>query len=88
MIHYLDLIRHWIAFIFQPFNFGPNISASVLTGGVVSMFIPVVRRYVGKRLRGILSAHHSAILSAVRSDLAAHKAEIKAHIESTLKGKP
>lgn len=77
MIHILDLVRHFVAYTFQPYAWSPNISASIITAGAVTVAVKVFR----KRAEAWL---HRAAHKIIKPHLDAHLAAVKEHVTSEL----
>ena len=74
-VHYLDLLRHWFAAIWQPFNWGPNFSAWIICGGIAAFASYLLWPRVRKRFDAWIHKH--------LAKNAAITAELKSHIESS-----
>ena len=94
LVHYLDIIRHFLAFAEQPFNWITNVTASVVIFAIISLFWPRARRAYKGWFEGHLKTlhkkldeqhegrlRHSESLNFLSRDLAKkHHAELLDHI--------
>lgn len=89
---FLDALRHWLYSIFDPWNFGSNLSAAVVQFALVLAVVwfarRPLRRLVDRLAHRHLSGHFASHLQQVEDRLAGHKddtvAEIKAHVTAEL----
>jgi len=81
VIHYLDDIRHFVAYAFQPYAWVPNISASMIQAAAVVLAVKVLRKRVEawfhRGIRHFLSPHLEAHLEAVKQHVTAEIERIK-----------
>lgn len=77
VVHYLDNARHFLAWAFAPYNFGSNISASIVQAAVVVLAVKVLR----KRAEAWL---HRVVKHFLSPHLEAHLEAMKAHVTSEL----
>ena len=71
---------HWLWYVWQPLNFGPNISAAILCAipAVLGVNEAVKRLKIWHLDR--LGEHHDALKSHIEHRLAEHHEAMKAHI--------
>lgn len=81
MIHYLDTIRHFVAYTFQPYAWSPNISAAIVQAVVIIAVVKVLRKrfeaFAHRVVRKLVKPHLDAHLESVKAHLTAEIAKIK-----------
>ena len=82
-VHWLDDLRHFMAFTWSIWTWVGNISAGIVVGAVMTAFWPRLRRTFERWLSHHLTAHHSRLEEALKLRLDAHLEAVKAHISAT-----
>lgn len=77
VVHYLDNIRHFLAFAYEPYNFITNISAATIQFVTVVVGVKVFR----KRAEAWL---HRVAHKLLKPHLDAHLEAVKAHVTAEL----
>ena len=60
-VHYLDIVRHFLAFAEQPFNWITNVTASVVIFVIISLFWPRARKAYKGWFEGHIKALHTKL---------------------------
>jgi len=87
IVHYLDDFRHDLAFTWVWTTWIGNISAGVVIFVTGSLFWPRLRRaferFMDRKLKHHLAAHHNKMEAMVQHHLAAHLDAVKKHIDDS-----
>ena len=61
LVHYLDIVRHFLAYAEQPFNWITNVTASVVIFAIISLFWPRARKAYKGWFEGHIKALHKKL---------------------------